>query len=297
MNGFGHEEWLFNYEWCVGGNKYGFLQPINKHRALLEGRTLAVALYTKAFDKTWLVAAIHTLYVPMQAELDDAFGQMATSGWLDQMREDVAAVKGKLDKLADPDPESIINVRFRPEDVVIYDPMLVFPDEHNVSKMHRYQALLWTDDEASVPATTPSQSLKRSETLRIRAAQDPTTVDPRHVRLQNRLYDALCAKYGKAAVSYEDGCVDLKATTPEGVVFFEIKITTTAKKCIREALGQLVEYAVYPQDNRSIQWVVVGDAPVTGDDLAYLTHLRATYNVPLYYARFNWETGDIERPG
>jgi len=41
-HGFGHEEWLFNYEWCIDDFRYGFLQPINHNRASLDlGRGIA----------------------------------------------------------------------------------------------------------------------------------------------------------------------------------------------------------------------------------------------------------------
>ena len=29
-HGFGHEEWLFNFEWMIDGHRFAFLQPINK---------------------------------------------------------------------------------------------------------------------------------------------------------------------------------------------------------------------------------------------------------------------------
>ncbi len=52
--GFGHEEWLFNFEWLLSGYnpgdqhgyKYSFLQPIGKYREIYIGETFSVLLYT-----------------------------------------------------------------------------------------------------------------------------------------------------------------------------------------------------------------------------------------------------------
>ena len=44
--------------------------------------------------------------------------------------------------------------------------------------------------------------------------------------------------------------IDLAAKTKKGdIVFFEIKTATEARLCIRQALGQLMEYSFYPYEN------------------------------------------------
>jgi hypothetical protein len=54
------------------------------------------------------------------------------------------------------------------------------------------------------------------------------------------------------------------------ITYFEIKIALTAKGCIREALGQLLEYNVYPGEQRASEMVVVGEHPATANDGIYL---------------------------
>lgn len=95
------------------------------------------------------------------------------------------------------------------------------------------------------------------------------------------------------SVWYEHAYVDLKVIDQDGATFYEIKMDTSAKRCIRNALGQLMEYSSYPTEQRAQKLVVVGDAPATEDDKMYLRHLRDLYELPIYYAQFNWENGDI----
>lgn len=295
-NGFGHEEWLFNYEWCLNGRKYAFLQPINKYRDTFEGHTFSAALYTRNDSHTLLVATISAVYVPTLDELRHAFGEMNGHGWVDQMRQDITAIDGQLGDLENPTPNLVINIRFKPTDVTLYDPMRVFPKDHKVSTTHRYQAYDWDDPDLPVVDHSVIPNVddpRRSELLRLRAAQQATTVDPKHVRLQNQLYHSLSKRYGIDAVSYEQDFVDLKVRTSNVRIYFEIKTDSSAKICLRNGIGQLLEYSMYPEEERADQLVVVGDAPVTTDDIAYLNHLRSRCSIPVFYAQFNWETRDI----
>lgn len=70
-HGFGHEEWLFNYEWMHSGFRYSFLQPINRSRQAFLGKRFQVLLYTRAPDRrTYGVAIIRDLYVPLDEEIE-----------------------------------------------------------------------------------------------------------------------------------------------------------------------------------------------------------------------------------
>ena len=122
-HGFGHEEWLFNFEWLIDGFRYGFLQPIGKFYGRYSGETCSILLYTVTPEKeTLLVGRIDDVYVPERAELDHVLQVSMENGWIDTMRFDVEQVEGELEELEDPEPTVIANIRFRPEDVEIFDP-------------------------------------------------------------------------------------------------------------------------------------------------------------------------------
>lgn len=160
---------------------------------------------------------------------------------------------------------------------------------------HHY-VLLHDDDEKLPNARQSLPPTKRSELQFLRAAQQGAVVDPMHARLQNKLYDWLCAKHGKETVGLEVDFVDLRLTLSEKTTFFEIKTDPTAKRCIRNALGQLFEYSAYPAETKADQWIVVGDPMPTADDAEYLKHLRTAFQLPIFYAQFDWETGSLHNP-
>ena len=296
---FGHEEWIFNFEWIINGFRYGFLQPIGKYYQTYRGQSCSILLYTVTPKReTLLVGQINNAYVPEQDELTRALKISTKKGWIDDMRADVEHVKGDLAVLEDPAPTTIANIRFRPQDVEIFDPRPRVIGEHKIVRTKRYQPLNRNDDYPEIEISPPRPKKNdpmRSEKERTRVVQEASRVDPRHIRLQNRLYKHLCNKHGHAKVHYEQNFVDLTLEESEGVTFFEIKMEPTAKRCIREAMGQLVEYAHYHNNNRARRLVVVGDVPPKEEDRSYLAFLRKKYNLPIYYSCFLWESGELSK--
>jgi hypothetical protein len=307
-NGFGHEEWLFNFSWLQAGPigsptkfKYGFLQPIGKYRDTYEGRTFDVLAYTVTPERVKVaVAIIRNLYVPRTSELNNAVKVMRRNGWLKQMENDLLALCIQNPKINRLDPAShLINVRFDPSDVAYFDPRIAVPDSHKLYRIDRYQPIDWEDDFPENVKNVRSKSLpikdgvRRAEHERKRTAVAGTTYSPQHVRLQNALYDHLCKLHGKKGVGYERANVDLTLNENGKTTYFEIKIAPTAKSCIREALGQLLKYAHYPDQSRAERLIVVGDGEPTLGDMAYLRYIRTSFKLPVYYRCWEWKSGTL----
>lgn len=176
-------------------------------------------------------------------------------------------------------PYELVNVRFRRQDVTYFEPLIALPPGHPASRTARYTALRWPDAEVPAAATsgglprqrTPNGKLK-TEVVFPRRYVDPNAIDPKHNRLQNGLLKFLRAQ--RKHVTYEDAYIDLIIHGPEGETFVEIKTEATCKGCIRAAVGQLLEYAHYPDSAGASQLWVVGDAPARAEDLRYLKFLR-----------------------
>ena len=89
-HGFGHEEWLFNYEWLIDGYRYGFLQPIGKYLSKYTGHHCSITLYTLTSDKNiLLIGRMDNVYIPDSDELQQVSDIYTERGWLDQMRDHV----------------------------------------------------------------------------------------------------------------------------------------------------------------------------------------------------------------
>ena len=218
-HGFGHEEWLFNFEWLIDGYRYGFLQPIGKYYERYVDESCSILMYTVTPEQqTLLVGIIRNVYVPGREELDDVLQVTDDAGWLQTMRDDVERVKGDVAVLSRPPARELANIKFRPEDVEIFDPMRRVVGTHKISNIpRRYHPYDWTDgfpDTTSQPPTREPKDPRRAEDERTRAAQEGGIVDPRHVRLQNRLYGFCATNLEKGTFTTNETLWTLRSKTP-----------------------------------------------------------------------------------
>lgn len=123
-------------------------------------------------------------------------------------------------------------------------------------------------------------------------------VERKHKQMQNALYLLLCVDYKNLKMEETPGTsskdkVDIlgKHIKTGEKHFFEVK-TFNAKQSIREALGQILEYAHYPQKNNADKLFIVGLGKPTTKDKEYMDFLRQAYNLPVWYRWYD-EKKDI----
>jgi hypothetical protein len=112
-------------------------------------------------------------------------------------------------------------------------------------------------------------------------------VNLRHKLLQDALYGRLVDEYGIASVGTEHPTglatyLDAVVQTPGGYRYYEIKTAPTAKACLREALGQLSEYSLWPGSQPAVRLIVVGEHALDDEVQQYLATLRGL-GFPLDY--------------
>ena len=109
----------------------------------------------------------------------------------------------------------------------------------------------------------------------------------RHSQLQDVLEQKLRSELGnRVASEHSDGIggrVDLIAQRGDDLEFYEIKIGGSARSCIRQALGQLMEYGFWPGAARPAKLFVVGEPSLDGKAEDYLQSLREEFKIPIYY--------------
>ena len=110
----------------------------------------------------------------------------------------------------------------------------------------------------------------------------------RHNDIQYSLYKQLSEKYGKDDVGTEIASgkgtsVDLIVRHPKELWFYEIKTAHTAKSCIRQAIGQLLEYSYWPKNKEATRLIIVGEPELDDNGAEYLEALRVRFKLPLEY--------------
>lgn len=65
--------------------------------------------------------------------------------------------------------------------------------------------------------------------------------------------------------------------------FYEVKTASTVRGCLREAIGQLLEYALWRGATRPPRLIVVGEPGLDNSSKAYLAALNQSFPIPITY--------------
>jgi len=148
---------------------------------------------------------------------------------------------------------------------------------------------------ASAPVPLPQTGFnfkagrsKKVTTATATLAKKELDLDLRHKALQEALYRLLASQYGQDRVRTEQPSgvgtlVDIVVKTKSGYWFYEIKTALTPRACLREAIGQLLEYGFWPGAQEPSRFIVVGESPVDEDAKEYLHRLRKRFSLPIEY--------------
>ena len=171
-----------------------------------------------------------------------------------------------------------------------YDRILIEMDRllplyEYVESSGRRQPLSKPDKEHFV--FRPGCTLKASAT-KASYAQQELDVNLRHNLLQLGLYRRLVKAHGADNVGAElptgiGTSVDLVVRQGSGYWFYEIKTSVSPRACIREAIGQLLEYAFWPGSQEANRLIVVGETAADADVQEYCRRLNKRFSLPIQY--------------
>jgi len=108
-----------------------------------------------------------------------------------------------------------------------------------------------------------------------------------HNKIQLVLQKKLIIEYGKESVILEENHVDIKVKQPRFVLFYEVKSSPYASKCVREALGQILMYIFMDDDKREKKLYVVGQYPPNNNEIKYIDFIKNKLNIDFNYININ----------
>lgn len=135
----------------------------------------------------------------------------------------------------------------------------------------------------------PGCTIKPSQTI-AKLYPGISNIRLRHNDMQLTLHDKLASKYGKDNVGTENPSgnglpIDVVVQNEDDTYdFYEIKTSHDPRICIREAIGQLLEYAYWNDRGPQVKnLVIVGPNPMDDDAEEYLVVLKAKFKLPIKY--------------
>lgn len=178
---------------------------------------------------------------------------------------------------------------------------LILDDFDRLLPLYRFVETTDAHPTVSEPADgfhfSPGCSIKPSMTTASVVARQLDIV-LRHNELQAALHKSLSMHYGPEAVATEQGTgtgtgtkIDVVLKVDDGYWFYEIKIASSARACIREALAQLLEYSLWPGAQEAGRLIIVGEPPLDTAAASFLEILRKRFGIPMYYQQFLMDTG------
>jgi hypothetical protein len=291
--GFGHEDWLFRLEWQIDGWRYAFLEGINKsHRRLLaENEPVDLTLFTIQPDKKRrFVARIKDVECLNDQQAKSALKVFKEKGWFKTMQEEIKAVGGNAGALGNsPEAKHILNVRFRLGNVIPCKPNdFVRPDDP-VMRLGRYQLydLVELDRKPATASLRHRKGAKSAPAMRkyLRRATAAVECTPEHAQMQAKLLAELKREFPAADIVLEKDFIDVCVRTKTELILYEIKSDLDPRVVIRQALGQILEYAFHPQRAQKlpVRLIIVGRCPLSSTEQLYLETLRRKFSLPLEY--------------
>ena len=127
----------------------------------------------------------------------------------------------------------------------------------------------------------------KSELPYIRGPIAAKMVNRLHNIIQNSFYHYLRQTYPDDSITSEyGGQVDILRENESEMWFYEIKPIENVGSCLREAIGQLIDYSFKYRDHRKVKLVAVGMGDINSPNaLAYLNHYEESLNVDIEYMK------------
>ncbi len=132
-------------------------------------------------------------------------------------------------------------------------------------------------------------SQKRNTKSQSRTVTRSYIAEQKHNKIQERLQEHLSGIYGKDNVILEENNVDVKLIQSNYLGFYEVKAASYASECIEEALGQILLYTHFDEDQRKKKVYVVGQYPATEQDKTYIAFIKKNLNLEFDYLSISIE--------
>ncbi len=288
INGFGFEEWLNVKSRVINGYHYSFLQPLGLVSDEHVDKIYDIALIKNDIQgKRYFAGIIKNAICISKEESTYAYNIYRKRKWIADMVKETEYVKGNSKRFLEQDPRHFFNIKFNPANIRIFEELNQMPD--NLISTYRYKLLDFIDEKL-ISKTEENDDLNLGNyksVLKIkRKGSKGTSFDPVHSKMQNNLVKLLRQNDNYEKVLIERNRVDIKAKTKLGTWhYYEIK-TNNPKKSIRNALGQVMEYAYWPGIKKAERLIIISDEDADIYTRKYMNYLRENFNLQVYYQSF-----------
>lgn len=293
-HGFGHEEWNLNTADTIGDKVYGYTyyNPSPHNRISLGPHDIYFFAIAPSKDRL-LVGAYRDAFFLSNEERQQLKKRLEGSDYLERRAKELVALRlPHLSAYQDAQrallQDFALNVCTVPEKVIVFSPPRILTESatggRNPKRLNRYTHPVFlsgapvseSDFQLSVIAqSTPNQRLLLEDAYVRFSAEQQQVILRRHNLLSNR-FQAWLSKIGAASISVETDSVDVSCVHTGQSLLFELKTcyTVSPRHALREALGQILEYAFYPTRTNHDHLAIVLDAEPSSTDIQWFRRMH-----------------------
>lgn len=150
--------------------------------------------------------------------------------------------------------------------------------------------LVEAEDEDEADETTEGSYNEKSETSFERSATASVKVNLVHSRIQNRFVKYLQETYPDDKPTGEKQRIDAKRETQNEIFIYEIKPFESVYACIRNGIGQLLDYSHQQKSKKEKRIIIVGPNEPEQHDLDFISAVKNVLQIPFGYISFDEAT-------
>ncbi|WP_323757984.1 hypothetical protein [Roseivirga sp.] len=304
--GYGHEEWLFNERFRLDGYQYGYVRGVDGLSQKAE-RIDQITLYTIRDDQQrCLVGNLYNVEIIEGYEEELAkIAQLLESNHA-TMKAELKSVNAdyRVFRKGEYSP----NIKFKWNEAELFnEPFSVdFLDGPEFNRFMPYhlseelEVLLKSSFAKKIKFDFQSGKASSQSEYTKTTSGKQSKVIRRHSEITDNLYDYLILKgFGKRQISVEKtrvggAIVDVVLKQNDEFDLFEIKTSNTALKNIRQAIGQIFEYAMLDADITCNRLIIIGPARMSDIEKAYFERLKKLIQIDLEYWAYIPEEKEIK---
>ena len=314
-HGFGHDEWLLDLDSQKDGKCYARLQNFADFPKNRTDRVIDMMLFTynRSINKNQWIGRINNVSVISKEESEEVSNSEEGKSWFIERI-------GQLNKKPEVNSREYVNtakndlynIRFKPSDVEIYSPFI--PDIHSlVPTINRYvinpisqlnvDQILNYDNENR--AKGDSKAIDNSNELpnpKEKINKSSASFEREYENIHGLIQEGVIIWLRKKeyTVRFEQRIVDGNRSVDIVVdlankkqIFIEVKSFPNIDTSVRAAVGQLLEYNFFIDNERATKLVIISHLKTKDHIGRYLQNLRERLKVEIYYLQYDLDSGAI----
>jgi predicted AAA+ superfamily ATPase len=156
---------------------------------------------------------------------------------------------------------------------------------HQIKKPERIAQIFGLYNETANGVKQQNENKKQKnieeKSIEVTATYLRTTI---HNRIQQCVYDELVRSFGIENVKMEKDKVDIVLHQNKKTVLIEVKPYNSARQCIVEGLGQLLNYYERSSyDKQNLELLIIGNEEPSNDDTQFIKFIKSTLHIPFEY--------------